>query len=70
MPNHHERTPGALARGSAKADDIERVRHDTVEASAAEGAHVRHTIGEMETACEAIRDDLTELKRIVGDTRS
>jgi hypothetical protein len=70
MPNHEERTPGALARGAAKADDIERVRHDAVEASVAEDAHVRHTIGEMETACEAIRDDLTELKRIVRDTRS
>ncbi|MEA2380700.1 MAG: hypothetical protein QOH72_671 [Solirubrobacteraceae bacterium] len=70
MPNHQERNPSALARGPAKADDIERVRHETAGASAAETTHVAQAIGHMEHACQAMQDDLTELKRIVGDTRA
>jgi hypothetical protein len=69
MPHHHERTASALAHGPAKADDIERVRRDTAEARVAGDAHVDQAIDEMETACDTIRGDLSELKRIVA-TRS
>jgi hypothetical protein len=70
MPHHQERTASSLAHGPAKADDIERVRRETEGARAARGTHAEHAIDEMETACQTIRDDLSELKRIVGATRS
>ena len=69
MPHHPERTASALAHGPAKADDIERVRRDTAEARVAGATHVDQAIDEMETACDTIRGDLSELKRIVA-TRS
>jgi hypothetical protein len=70
MPNHEERNPSALARGPAKADDIARLRHETAGACAAGSRHVEQAIGDMEHACQTIQDDLNELKRMVGDTRS
>jgi hypothetical protein len=70
MPNHQEKDPSALAHGPAKADDIERVRHETAGVSAAESTHVEQAIGDMEHACQAMQDDLSELKRIVGHAPS
>ena len=64
MPQHQERAANALARGPAKTDDIEGARRATTEARPGE-VHARQAIGDIETACESIRHDLDELKRIV-----
>jgi hypothetical protein len=64
MPHHHERAASALARGPAKTDDIEGARRATAQARPGE-AEAKQAIGEIETACESIRADLDELKRIV-----
>lgn len=70
MPHHDERAPQKLARGPAKPDDIEKARRGTLEARAAEEAHAHQAIGEIESACDTIREDLSELKRIVATERS
>jgi hypothetical protein len=64
MPHHQERGANALARGPAKTADIEGARRATVEARPDE-ARARQAIGDVETACESIRKDIDELKRIV-----
>ena len=69
MPHHQERAANALARGPAKTDDIEGARRASVEARP-DGVHARHAIGEIETACDSIREDLDELKRIVHTERT
>jgi hypothetical protein len=69
MPHHQERAASALARGPAKTDDIETARRATTEARPGE-AHAKQAIGEIETACETIRGDLDELKRIVHRDRA
>jgi hypothetical protein len=66
MPHHDERPANVLARGPAKPDDIENARRGTAEARATEDLHAQRAIGEIETACETIRDDLGELKRLVS----
>jgi hypothetical protein len=67
MPHHDERPPNVLARGPAKPADIENARRGTVEARATEHSNAQQAIGEIEAACETIRDDLGELKRIVRE---
>jgi hypothetical protein len=69
MPRHDERPPNALARGPAKPDDIENARRGTVEARATERSHAEQAIGDIETACDTIREDLGELKRMVATER-
>jgi hypothetical protein len=69
MPHHQERAANALARGPAKTDDIEGARRATVEARPGE-VHAMHAIGEIEIACESIRQDLDDLKRIVHTERA
>jgi hypothetical protein len=69
MPHHQERAANALARGSAKTDDIEGARRATVEARPDE-VNARQAIGEIETACDSIREDLDDLKRIVHTERA
>ena len=69
MPQHQERAANALARGPAKTADIEGARRATVEARPDE-VHARQAIGEIETACDSIRHDLDELKRIVHTGRT
>ena len=69
MPHHQERAASALARGPAKTDDIESARRATTEAHPAGKAHAKQAIGDIETACRTIRDDLDELKRIVDADR-
>jgi hypothetical protein len=65
MPHHEERPPSALAHGPAKQDDIERARRQvaTAEAQDATALGVEQAMGEMEAACQTIRDDLSALKR-------
>jgi len=68
MPHHEERPAGALAHGSAKPDDIERARREVASAEEARRAPapgVQRAVGEMEAACQTIRDDLDELKRVL-----
>jgi hypothetical protein len=69
MPHHDEKPASALAHGSAKPDDIERVRRDvgTAEARHATSPSVERAVGEMEAACQTIRDDIDELKRVLSD---
>lgn len=70
MLHHDERAANALARGPAKPDDIENARRGTLEARATEQSPAERAIGEVETAYQAIRDDLGELERIVRAKRS
>ena len=65
MPHHEERPPSALAHGPAKQDDIERARREvaTAEARHATAPGVERAVGEVEAACQTIRDDLSALKR-------
>jgi len=71
MLHHEERPATTLARGPAKSDDIERVRRDvgTAEACDTSEPRVERVLGEMEAACETLRDDLGELKRAIGSER-
>jgi methyl coenzyme M reductase subunit D len=69
MPHHQERAANALARGPAKTDDIEGARRATVEARP-DKVNARQAIGEIETACDSIREDLDDLKRIVRTERA
>jgi hypothetical protein len=70
MPHHDERAPSVLARGPAKPDDIENARRGTAEARGSEHVHAREAIGEIETACQTMREELGELERIVAAKRS
>jgi F0F1-type ATP synthase epsilon subunit len=70
MPHHGERAPSVLAHGSAKSDDIEAARRGTAEARASEHSHAQDAIGEIETACRTMREELAELERIVATQRS
>ena len=70
MAHHDERPPNVLARGPAKPDDIENARRSAVEARAAEASHAQQAIGEIETACETLREELGELTRVVAAERS
>jgi F0F1-type ATP synthase epsilon subunit len=70
MPHHEERPASVLARGAAKPDDIESARRGTVEARASEESHAREAIGEIETACETLREELGALERMVAAERS
>jgi hypothetical protein len=65
MLNHEERPAGALAHGPAKPEDIERVRREVGTAETTE-PRVERAIGEIEAACETIREDLGELRRSVA----
>ena len=61
MPHHQERPASALARGTAKSDDIERARRDATTAEPAE-ARVRRRLDEIESSTASIRDEVSELK--------
>jgi hypothetical protein len=61
MPHHQERPASALARGTAKTDDIERARRDATTAEPAE-ARVRRRLDEIESSTASIRDEVGELK--------
>lgn len=72
MPHHQERAPSALARGTAKTDDIERARRDATTAEPAE-TRVRCRLDEIESTTASIRDEVSELKAVVatkGDPRA
>jgi hypothetical protein len=68
MLHHEERPATALAHGPAKPDDIERVRRDVGAAEASDTSELRveRALGEMEAACQTIRDDLGELERVIA----
>jgi chromosome segregation ATPase len=65
MPRHQERPPTALARGTAKSDDIERARRDATTAEPAE-ARVRRRLDEVEATTASIRDEMSELKGAIA----
>ncbi len=64
MPHHQERAPSALARGTAKSDDIERARRDATAAEPAE-TRVRRRLDEIDSTTARIRDEVSELKGVV-----
>jgi len=55
------RPASALARGTAKTDDIERARRDATTAEPAE-TRVRRRLDEIESSTASIRDEVNELK--------
>ena len=61
MPHHQERPASALARGTAKTDDIERARRDATTAEPAE-TRVLRRLDEIESSTASIRDEVNELK--------
>ena len=65
MPRHEERTPNALARGTAKADDIERAR-DAATTAEPQTARVRRQLDEVEATAEGIRREVGALKNAVA----
>ena len=65
MPRHHERPPTALARGTAKADDIERAR-DTATTAEPDTARVQRQLDEVEATAESIREEVGALKSALG----
>ena len=65
MPRHHERPPNALARGTAKTDDIERARH-TATTAEPDTARVRRQLDEVEATAESIREEVGALKSALG----
>jgi hypothetical protein len=65
MPHHQERAAGALARGTAKSDDIERARRDATTAEPAE-ARVRRRLDEIESTTASLRDEVSALKGVVA----
>lgn len=71
MPHHTERPPTTLAHGPAKPNDIERVRHDvgTAKASGMSEPPVEQTLGQMEAACQALREDVGALRRTIESRR-
>jgi len=65
MPRHHERHPNALARGTAKTDDIERAR-DTATTAEPDTARVRRQLDEVEATAESIREEVGALKNALA----
>ena len=65
MPRHHERPPNALARGTAKTDDIERARH-TATTAEPDTARVRRQLDEVEATAESIREEVGALKNALA----
>ena len=65
MPRHQERTPNALARGTAKTDDIERAR-DAASTVEPQTARVRRQLDEVEATAESIREEVGALKDALG----
>jgi hypothetical protein len=65
MPRHHERPPNALARGTAKTDDIERAR-DTATRAEPDTARVQRQLDEVEATAESIREEVGALKSALG----
>ena len=61
MPHHQERAPSALARGTAKSDDIERARRNATAAEPAE-TRVRRRLDEIDSTTARIRDEVSELE--------
>jgi len=72
MPHHEERPASTLAHGPAKPDDIERVRRDVggVRAPERTEPEVERALGEVQAACQAIREDLGDLKRTIESERA
>ena len=65
MPRHQERTPNALARGTAKTDDIERAR-DAASTAEPQTARVRRQLDEVEATAESIREEVGALKNALA----
>lgn len=67
MLHHEERPATALAHGPAKPDDIERVRRDVENAvDASAEPRVDRELGEIEAACDTIREDVGRLKLAIA----
>jgi hypothetical protein len=65
MARHQERTPNALARGTAKTDDIERAR-DAATTAEPQTARMRRQLDEVEATAESIRQEVGALKSAVA----
>jgi|tagenome__1003787_1003787.scaffolds.fasta_scaffold20364645_1 hypothetical protein len=57
MPQHQERTANALARGPAKADDIERARNNAT-ATEPNAVRVQRKLDEVEATTASLRAEL------------
>jgi hypothetical protein len=66
MTHHREPPAGKLAHGPAKPDDIERLRRVLDETASPELLAGRK-LGEVQAACDTIRDDVDELKRVIAE---
>jgi hypothetical protein len=65
MPRHQERTANALARGTAKTDDIERARHDATTAEP-DTTRVRRKLDEVEATTASLRDEVRDMRGVVA----
>jgi hypothetical protein len=67
MAEHDQPPASKLARGPAKPEDIDRIRHDLDERSPT--ARAERTLTDVEAASETIRRDVDELKRVIESER-
>jgi hypothetical protein len=65
LRSHREAPAGKLARGPAKPDDIERLRQELDETASPE-IRAERKLDEVEAACDTIRADVDELKRVIA----
>jgi HAMP domain-containing protein len=65
LQKHREPPAGKLARGPAKPEDIERLRHELDETASPE-IRAERKLDEVEAACQTIREDVDELKRVIA----
>jgi hypothetical protein len=65
LRNLHDPPAATLAKGPAKPDDIERLRHELDESANPE-IRAERKLGEMQAACDTIRADVDELKRVIA----
>ena len=61
MPRYPERPANELARGTAKTDDIERIRRDATAADPSDARLIRK-LDEVETTTASIREEVSRLK--------
>jgi hypothetical protein len=64
MPRHQERTGAALARGPAKAEDIQRARHDARRAEPA-AVRVQRRLEEVEATSASLRDEIDAIEGVL-----
>ena len=64
MPRHQERPANALARGTAKADDIERARHDATTAEP-DAVRVQRRLEEVEATTASLRDEIDAIDGVL-----